>query len=128
MYGGVIHEIAPVQELFKNPIHPYTKALMDSIPKMDNSLKRLKTLKGMVPSILDLGDKCKLCSRFDPDECACGGTKIEPGADKEGHFVRIFKEKINVSKNKSIIKVRIYLLITLFWWDFAEENWSGPCS
>ena len=60
MYGGVIHEIAPVQELFKNPIHPYTKALMDSIPKMDNSLKRLKTLKGMVPSILDLGDKCKI--------------------------------------------------------------------
>lgn len=96
MYGGVIHEIAPVHELFKNPIHPYTKALMDSIPKMDNSSKRLKTLKGMVPSILDLGDNCKLCSRFESNECACGGTKIEPDLIevKEGHFVRINKEHI----------------------------------
>ena len=39
---------------------------MDSIPN-GQFFKRLKTLKGMVPSILDLGDKCKLCSRFDPD-------------------------------------------------------------
>ena len=35
MYGGVIQEIAPIDKLFENPIHPYTKALMDSIPKMD---------------------------------------------------------------------------------------------
>ena len=97
MYGGVIHEIAPVHELFKNPIHPYTKALMDSIPKMDNISKRLKTLKGMVPSILDLGDKCKLCSRFDPNECACGGTTVEPDLIevKKGHYVRINKDQIN---------------------------------
>ena len=97
MYGGVIHEIAPVHELFKNPIHPYTKALMDSIPKMDNISKRLKTLKGMVPSILDLGDKCKLCSRFDPNECACGGTTVEPDLIevKKGHHVRINKDQIN---------------------------------
>ena len=97
MYGGVIHEIAPVHELFKNPIHPYTKALMDSIPKMDNISKRLKTLKGMVPSILDLGDKCKLCSRFDPNECGCGGTTVAPDLIevKKGHYVRINKDQIN---------------------------------
>ena len=62
MYGGVIQEIATIQELFKNPIHPYTKALMESIPKLDKKSKRLKALKGMVPSILELGDGCKLCS------------------------------------------------------------------
>ena len=94
MYGGVIHEIASVHELFKNPIHPYTKALMDSIPKIDITSKRLKTLKGMVPSILDLGDKCKLCSRFDPEECACGGTEIEPELIeiKKNHFARVNKK------------------------------------
>ena len=91
MYGGVIQEIATIHDLFKNPIHPYTKALMESIPKMDSDSKRLKTLKGMVPSILDLGDECKLCSRFDPEECACGGTTVEPDLVEveEGHFARI---------------------------------------
>ena len=91
MYGGVIQEIAEINELFANPVHPYTKALMESIPKMDTSLRRLKALKGMVPSILDLGDGCKLCSRFDPEDCACGGTKIEPELIEvnPGHYARI---------------------------------------
>ena len=91
MYGGVIQEIATIDELFKNPIHPYTKALMESIPKMDIKEKRLKALKGMVPSILELGDECKLCSRFDPKDCACAGTKIEPELVEVGkdHYARI---------------------------------------
>jgi len=91
MYGGVIQEIATIDELFKNPLHPYTKALMDSIPKIDKKSKRLKALKGMVPSILELGDGCKLCSRFEPEECACGGTKVEPELTEveKGHFARI---------------------------------------
>ena len=90
MYGGKVQEIAAVEELFKNPLHPYTKALMDSIPKMDQKVDRLKALKGMVPSILDMGDGCKLCSRFDPEDCACGGTKEEPELIEAtpNHFVR----------------------------------------
>ena len=91
MYGGVIQEIAEIDELFQNPLHPYTKALMESIPKMEKKSRRLKALRGMVPSILELGDGCKLCTRFDPNECACGGTQIEPELIEvdEGHFVRI---------------------------------------
>ena len=96
MYGGVIQEIAPIDKLFENPIHPYTKALMDSIPKMDLNEKRLKALKGMVPSILELDEGCKLCSRFDPDECACKGTKIEQDLVEvsKGHFARVHKHLI----------------------------------
>ena len=96
MYGGVIQEIAPIDKLFKNPIHPYTKALMDSIPKMDIKAKRLKALKGMVPSILELDDGCKLCSRFDPDECACKGTKVEPDLVEvsKGHFARVHQDLV----------------------------------
>ena len=90
MYGGKIQEIAEVDELFKNPLHPYTKALMDSIPKMDQKVDRLKALKGMVPSIIDMGDGCKLCSRFDGKDCACAGTGEEPELieAKPNHFVR----------------------------------------
>tara|TARA_Y100001935_G_scaffold190465_1_gene158730 strand:+ start:299 stop:1288 length:990 start_codon:yes stop_codon:yes gene_type:complete len=96
MYGGVIQEVATINDLFKNPLHPYTKALMDSIPKLDKKSKRLKALKGMVPSILELGDGCKLCSRFEPEECACGGTKIEPELIEfeKGHFARINTEML----------------------------------
>ena len=96
MYGGVIQEIAPIDKLFENPIHPYTKALMDSIPKMDLNEKRLKALKGMVPSILELDEGCKLCSRFDPDECACKGTKVEPDLVEvsKGHFARVHQDLV----------------------------------
>ena len=90
MYGGKIQEVADIDELFKNPLHPYTKALMDSMPKMDTKEKRLKALKGMVPSLLNIGDGCKLCSRFDSEDCACGGTGEEPELYevKPDHFVR----------------------------------------
>jgi len=90
MYGGKIQEIAGINELFSNPLHPYTKALMQSIPKLDKKEKRLKALKGMVPSILELETGCKLCSRFDLGDCACGGTGDEPEIIeyKPNHFVR----------------------------------------
>ena len=96
MYGGKIQEIADINELFKNPLHPYTKALMASIPKLDVKEKRLKALKGMVPSILEMGDGCKLCSRFDPKDCACGGSRIEPDLIDVGnnHFVRCVPEML----------------------------------
>ena len=97
MYGGEIQEIATVENLFKNPLHPYTKALMNSIPHMERKTKRLKALKGMVPSILEMGDGCKFCSRFEPEECPCMGTKEnqELFEAEKNHFVRCKKEMIN---------------------------------
>jgi oligopeptide/dipeptide ABC transporter ATP-binding protein len=98
MYGGEIQEIASVEDLFKNPLHPYTKALMNSIPHMERKTKRLKALKGMVPSILEMGDGCKFCSRFNPEECPCMGTKENQDLfeAKKNHYVRCKKELINV--------------------------------
>tara|TARA_B100000959_G_scaffold279225_1_gene338992 strand:+ start:656 stop:1639 length:984 start_codon:yes stop_codon:yes gene_type:complete len=96
MYGGKIQEVAEINELFNNPLHPYTKALMASIPKLDVKEKRLKALKGMVPSILEMGNGCKLCTRFDPKDCACGGSRIEPDLIDVGnnHFVRCVPEML----------------------------------
>ena len=98
MYGGEIQEIATIEELFANPLHPYTKALMESIPHMESTSKRLKALKGMVPSIIEIGDGCKFCGRFDPEECPCQGTgeNQELFEAKPGHFVRCNKELVNV--------------------------------
>ena len=94
MYGGKIQEIAEINELFANPVNPYTLALMESIPKLEMKERRLKSLKGMVPSILEMGDGCKLCSRFEPENCACKGTKEEPDLLKvsENHWARVHPE------------------------------------
>jgi peptide/nickel transport system ATP-binding protein len=91
MYGGKIQEIAGINELFANPVNPYTQALMDSIPKLEIKEQRLKSLKGMVPSILEMGDGCKLCSRFEPERCACKGTKEEPDLIEvsNNHWARV---------------------------------------
>ena len=97
MYGGEIQEIAPINKLFGNPLHPYTKALMKSMPSFESKSKRLKALKGMVPSIINMGDGCKFCSRFNPDECPCKGTKINQSLIKvtDDHYVRCHKDLIN---------------------------------
>ena len=91
MYGGKIQEVAGINELFANPVNPYTQALMESIPKLETKERRLKSLKGMVPSILEMDDGCKLCSRFEPEDCACKGTKEEPDLIKvsENHWARV---------------------------------------
>ena len=91
MYGGKIQEIAGINELFANPVNPYTIALMESIPKLEIKERRLKSLKGMVPSILEMGDGCKLCSRFEPERCACKGTKEEPDLIEvsDNHWARV---------------------------------------
>ena len=98
MYGGEIQEVATIDELFKNPLHPYTKTLMDSIPHMEHKSNRLKALKGMVPSIIEMGSGCKFCNRFDPQDCPCAGTKKNQELYEAypGHFVRCNKELINV--------------------------------
>jgi len=64
---------------------------MESIPKLEIKEKRLKALKGMVPSIIEMGEGCKLCSRFEPEDCACKGTKEEPDLIEvsSNHWARV---------------------------------------
>lgn len=54
MYAGEIVEIADVKELFENPLHPYTKSLLQSIPQSDSMGSDLHVIKGMVPSLKNL--------------------------------------------------------------------------
>lgn len=79
MYGGRIQEIAPVEDIFGNPLHPYTKGLLKSLPrpdKKDISRKRLPAIPGMVPNIHSLPKGCKFCTRCELKETRC--ETIEP--------------------------------------------------
>lgn len=63
MYAGRIVEKAPVVELFKNPKHPYTAALIGSTPILGQADKELVTIPGSVPNLIDLPVGCKFAPR-----------------------------------------------------------------
>ena len=96
MYCGRIVERADVYTLFKEPKHPYTIGLMDSIPSFDSTTGdhkgRLPTIEGMVPSLFELPSGCSFqdrCSRVTED---CRGTKGVPALESldKGHKVSCF--------------------------------------
>jgi peptide/nickel transport system ATP-binding protein len=69
MYAGRTVEIAPAAKLFANPQHPYTRALINSLPRFGQRVERLDTIAGAVPSPLDLPVGCAFqnrCVRVSP--------------------------------------------------------------
>jgi len=66
MYGGKIQEISDVKPLFRDPLHPYTRGLLGSLPRPDRvrgEKTRLETIPGIVPSILNMPPGCKFAGR-----------------------------------------------------------------
>jgi peptide/nickel transport system ATP-binding protein/oligopeptide transport system ATP-binding protein len=73
MYGGQVVEHAPVHELFKNPQHPYTRALLKTIPKIHEArATRLTIIEGQPPMIAGAPTSCAFRERCDAafDRCA----------------------------------------------------------
>ena len=66
MYAGKVVEEAPVGDLFREPLHPYTQGLIRSIPRIDTAAtvkKRLEVIGGVVPSLIDPAPGCRFASR-----------------------------------------------------------------
>lgn len=89
MYAGEIVEIAEARELFRNPLHPYTRSLLNSIPNKDSFNKELHVIDGMVPSLKNLPRKgCRFSERIswiDESEHEQNPSLHEVST---GHFVR----------------------------------------
>ncbi len=89
MYGGKIQEVAPVKELFKNPLHPYTRGLLASLPAVDGERReRLPAIPGNVPSILDLPVGCKFETRCSERFERCVVEEPRLIETSPGHWVR----------------------------------------
>ena len=63
MYAGKIVETTNVTDLFKKPLHPYTRDLMKSIPVLGNKRNRLEVIPGSVPNLIDLPPGCRFANR-----------------------------------------------------------------
>ncbi len=64
MYAGTVAESATVKELFANPLHPYTRGLLQAIPRLDTPAKQpLPIIEGSVPSLDDLPPGCRFVNR-----------------------------------------------------------------
>ena len=90
MYLGSMMELAESDQLYQNPLHPYTKALLSAIPIADPKAQREKEtikLEGDVPSPIDIGKGCRFVDRcpYAKDECRKNDVSIEEISP--GHFV-----------------------------------------
>ncbi|MGE5572615.1 MAG: ABC transporter ATP-binding protein [Bacteroidota bacterium] len=65
MYAGKIVENGELHGIFEQPLHPYTRGLLDSIPRLDKETDKLHVIRGMVPSLTDMPKGCSFCPRCD---------------------------------------------------------------
>jgi oligopeptide/dipeptide ABC transporter ATP-binding protein len=84
MYAGQIVELAPARELLRRPLHPYTQALMHSVPKLQGQAGRLSAIPGNVPRIGDFPPGCRFAPRCPVARPECSQkipelVEVEPG-------------------------------------------------
>ena len=88
MYLGKLVEIAPKKELYSNPLHPYTQALLSAIPVINQDKKKERIiLKGDVPSPINPPSGCRFCSRCFKELDQCSQAAPELKEVSPGHFV-----------------------------------------
>ena len=89
MYAGQVVELAPAKELLRRPLHPYTRALMASVPKLHGGAERLTAIPGNVPRIGNFPPGCRFAPRcpIAKPECSAKNpelVEVEPGRFCQG--------------------------------------------
>ncbi|MFQ6100257.1 MAG: dipeptide ABC transporter ATP-binding protein [Anaerolineae bacterium] len=92
MYAGELVELGSVRDIFLNPLHPYTEALLRCIPKISagRQSKALQPIPGMVPSLREIPSGCVFEPRCDRADQRCRSNHPELARAVDGHFVRCF--------------------------------------
>ena len=91
MYMGNIVEYGSVEEIFNNPKHPYTKALLASIPVLGRGKNQnLEPIRGVTPDPFNRPKGCQFCPRCDYADKRCEGTMPDEEWIAENHYTRCF--------------------------------------
>jgi oligopeptide transport system ATP-binding protein len=93
MYAGRIMEKAPVGEIYARPAHPYTKGLLESIPRLDLKGKELSAIRGLPPSLTRIPPGCEFNPRCPYAQQICRDERpplfdVAPGRQSACHFAR----------------------------------------
>jgi len=91
MYAGKIVEYSDVLSIFRNPKHPYTFALLRSVPGLEAVVERFHVIKGNVPSLVEPPSGCRFHPRCDYAIAECAAREPEPFEIKPGHRVACFR-------------------------------------
>ena len=91
MYAGQIVEYSTARQIFKEPLHPYTRGLLASIPRLDRDSDRLHAIDGTVPSLNALPKGCRFCVRCDCAMDICKENCPPVFESPDGHQVRCWK-------------------------------------
>lgn len=91
MYAGKIVEEAPVDELYENPLHPYTRGLLRSIPPLEGEAERLESIPGEVPDLINLPPGCNFSPRCDLADQRCWKVVPQLVEVSPGHRVACLK-------------------------------------
>ena len=93
MYAGEMIEMGDVYEIFKNPIHPYTKLLMQALPRITKNHGRLTTIEGSVPRITEKKEECRFANRCPYATDKCRNQEPPLVVLENGHSYRCFKAR-----------------------------------
>ncbi len=100
MYAGEIVETGSLEDIFNNPLHPYTNGLLGSIPDIDNDVEFLSPIDGLMPDPSDLPKGCKFNPRCKYAETLCREADVSLHEVSPGHLVRCFVHEGKLSKNE----------------------------
>lgn len=90
MYAGKVVEEANVREIFKNPKHPYTIGLLESVPDVREKKERLYSIPGNVPRPGSITEGCRFAARCEKAFDRCFGENPPLYQYEDGHYVRCF--------------------------------------
>ncbi|MBN2239943.1 MAG: ABC transporter ATP-binding protein [Dehalococcoidales bacterium] len=93
MYAGKILETASTSDIFKSPLHPYTSALINSVPRLDIKVEKLYSIEGQPPSLLNLPPGCRFAPRCPEVMDICREQQPEEIEIYPGHSVSCWKVK-----------------------------------
>ncbi len=96
IYAGEIVEYGELRDIFKNPKHPYTIGLFGSIPNLNDNVKRLKPIDGLMPDPMSLPKGCKFNDRCKFAMDICKEKNPEMVLLNNGHKVKCFLMQNNI--------------------------------